>query len=185
MKIKDLDREFQYSLGGVTEEQAEVVFNWLKENDTGWGNYSIEDFLVNVEENNSLKFESDWFFTERTNPTDESIQKLFYEEEEYIQGNVYLFSNDGLSWEEGVFVTEWNGCFYKESVRDVHLIPFKFIKPTQKYEWYVVDRGVDKQFLQLTEDDVLYYNAQEIHTQKVTNSFLIRNLNEYGNVAEH
>lgn len=182
MKIKDLDREVQYSLEGITEEQAEAILNWLRENDKGWDNFCIEDFLIHVEENNSLKFESDWFFTERVDPTDKCIQKLFYEEEKYIQGNVYLFSHDNLFWEEGVFVTDWNGCFYKESIRDVHLTPFKFIKPIQKYEWYVLGRGLDKEFRQLTEEDVLHYNTEEVFVQKVTKESLIKSLNEYGNM---
>lgn len=187
MKIKDLDINKRYKLDRLSDDQILILYNWLCANDKGWEDCSLERFIKLSHTNISFQYYnvSGWSFVNPL-PDDESIQTLFNTEElKFKQGNVYLFSNDGFSWEEGVFVVEWDGYFYKESVIDVHLTPFKFIKPIKKYEWYVVDRGVDKQFLQLTEDDALYYNAQEIHTQKVTNESLIKALNEYGNLEKH
>lgn len=192
MKIKDLDRNKRYKLEGLSEDQISILYDWLCANDTGWEDYGLERFIKLFHTDVSFQYYSvlGWGFVHPL-PDDESIRKLFYEESEhtqgdnYIQGNVYLFSDNGLSWVEGVFVVKWDGCFYAEGNYDDALLPYKFIKPLQKYEWYVIDRGLDKEFRQITEEDALCYNAQEIFTQKVTNESLIKNLNEYGNVAEH
>jgi len=186
MKIKDLDRNKRYKLDGLSEDQISILYDWLCANDTGWGNYSLRSFTELIHIHKTLKYYkvSGWS-VEKSLPDDESIQTLFNTEElKFKQGNVYLFSNDGFSWEEGVFVVEWDGYFYTEGGYNDALLPYKFIKPLQKYEWYVLGIGLDKEFVQLTEEDVLHYNAQEIFTQKVTNESLIKTLNGYGNVAE-
>lgn len=188
MKIKDLDREVQYSLVEISEEQAETLLIWLKANDKGWGGYT-KKYLIEEGKHVLLGFNGDdWAFLceEEEEPhLKKSILPLFYEEDEFIQGNVYLFSDNSENWEEGEFVVEWKECYYKVNHYDGSLIPYKYMKPIQKQEWYVIDRGLDKEFRQITEEDALILQAEEKRVVKVTNESLIKVLNEYGDVAEH
>lgn len=187
MKIKDLDKNKRYKLDGLSEDQISILYDWLCTHDIGWEDYGLERFIKLSHTNFSFQYYnvSGWSFVHPF-PDDESIQKLFYEEEwKPKRGEKVLVRDAGdEKWIEREFITEYNNLYYVSPLIKEELVSFKQIKKLPTYEWYVIDRGLDKEFRQITEEDVLYYNAQEIFTQKITNESLIKTLEEYGNLEE-
>ena len=75
--MRDLDENEIYYTGSLNKNQLEVLLDWLKKNDRGWEDYSI-DGLLEINGTNSLLYsDGSWCWSGNTFKT-KNAKELFY-----------------------------------------------------------------------------------------------------------
>ena len=140
--MKDLEKDKSYHLGNLNEQQAGELFDWLKENGSGWT--SKQWFInINILENQCLEFDSElgeftWSSTPKWDKT--GAVTLFEGEVPFDKGDrdsLVLVSNDLVDWSVEEVVLEHKGLYYCDG-EDGVLEPYKYLmKLTQEQKEYL------------------------------------------------